>query len=971
MVISGNSPASSGSSTLFRELLSHEHVPRHLTRVPRDQQALLDRPEAWAAGRRGSGNDSVNVPPKVLDHLVYFHTANNLPPPAQKPQPLASSGPSPSGMERAADVPGSQEASRAATASPPSSPSPAPGTPVSWPSSPERPSLSANRDPSPSLSIKSQIGIQSQAPAPSELADIPSSPLNYPSPTRASPKRPIPSTKFAQPVFKRRRIEDFPPSSGGQEDDLEMAIPGALHQDAPPITRIAAHLFTTSNGVAASSPPCGQGSMVPSTYNDPKSPTAASTPGKKRRFKKIKFSSSDDFSGIPLGGVTAAQRSTIPCSQIGERSGSAPSARQTATSSGADSRSSLQAPQVVHETPISTKTKRGKQVQPVVADPRPEAQVTEGSADALVSTTPGDQDDAVVYSRLYNTVVTQTELDAQAKELGMKQLRAQLDHEWDAEGSDWLPPDLRPSRASLSVDSLRVLCNVTKAAVRGGVPLSRLWSEPDGPLYRAAANRPEAELSFSEELDHSVFDFLGSEMTRVERQKRGTAFASPDAQNSTGLPEEVLYPSQEEMSASFAKPPLEAYCEAYPVFSTNTEEFVNACLAVAYLREDGGLPVWLYDDFIRAFITGYVPYVNRHGDDTSALTSLQWYVQNVHRPVFQKSVITSKNLDQVFTAYPEEARILEDSKTDSEVDKSRAAQQKTTRGADESAAKSADDLVPQSRAATAENNPSRPSNGVGAPDDAAKSSALLPAVETPNVHAKDQVRVKNEDDTGESRNILEIPERNPAPCGSSPAPPSGSGDQQQQVGVAQPVQEVEMLDMEDEYGDNEIVIMSTQPEPTASQSNKTTLKKSVGNPAHVNSPSSKSVVQPVSQEPFFAHRHSNFENLSASQKHQDERVAETPRPQKQKPPAASSPPGGNGATSTEKKRMRRSMPATFDWGPQSRVPPGSPTPSTLSTLTQESGVKKSKKTKKTTKKMTSQEYLAHLRAQGFGGPKKT
>ncbi|GKT43253.1 uncharacterized protein ColSpa_03434 [Colletotrichum spaethianum] len=229
-------------------------------------------------------------------------------------------------------------------------------------------------------------------------------------------------------------------------------------------------------------------------------------------------------------------------------------------------------------------------------------------------------------------------------------------------------------------------------AIKNGTRLSRLWSEPDGILHRAALQQANGKLVFPEELVHMTLDLYGTEMSGVtshptrtaeeplKRASRPTsrhevaneariakstshessarvqapqdAPSSPQVANKYRRPVETSpRPPREVTAKTFAQGPLEAFRNAYPSYSGSVGDFVKACLTIKDLRRKLLLPKWLYDDFIRAFVDGFVPYIETLDDDESPLSAYQWYVEYVDQPAFQGGIVTRENLHQVFKVY--------------------------------------------------------------------------------------------------------------------------------------------------------------------------------------------------------------------------------------------------------------------------------------------------------------------------------
>ena len=104
--------------------------------------------------------------------------------------------------------------------------------------------------------------------------------------------------------------------------------------------------------------------------------------------------------------------------------------------------------------------------------------------------------------------------------------------------------------------------------------------------------------------------------------------------------------------------PWDAYKKAYPDFCGTVGDFVRACMCVQDLQTKRALPVFLYDDFIRAFAKDYLTYIGslEFDDDSQPLTAVQWYNENVDNPVYNKSIINRQNLEVILITFPDEVR---------------------------------------------------------------------------------------------------------------------------------------------------------------------------------------------------------------------------------------------------------------------------------------------------------------------------
>ncbi|KAK2048244.1 hypothetical protein LZ31DRAFT_550617 [Colletotrichum somersetense] len=681
-----SSSDASDSSVPFG-ILKDSSIPQKFTVIPKDQKVLLERNDSWiSALNQDSRKGPVNVPTNVLDTIKYFHTSHTLPPAAQKSNVEASSGPLETEAEPAVpSAPAREQEDGVGLSS-------NPGTPVSWAETPVQ-SPHAPRQhlaPSPALSIKSQIVIESQS-GPSRVAsqssppDRPSSPPQIGSspPMQAAPKRHIAPLAGS----KRRPHEAFPSSSAGPEDELETAIPDALVEATPPINRMAARVATASQAVT--SPPCGQGSMVPSTYRDVKSPEEKAQAPKKRRMKQIDFSPSPEgqSKGSSNRDRTSARPAVPPVAPLQEFSLTSSASRNPLALPTSDTQPSLDTHRNVKDTRgFSSAATNGQQAGAIPRPVSPDQGPARDYEDQVMTGT------NTVSEAPHRAMPNDSSFDKPAQNPGCQDIISYLDHEWNAENLDWLPPTLKHFRPALTARSLETLQKITSLAIKNGTRLSRLWSEPDGLLYRSAQQQAHGKLNFPEELAHMTLDLHGTEIagmashsarapeqvlkgssrptsrheaatqtraanpsppaspTAVQAQRN--APASPQVTNNHGRPIETPpRPPREAVAKTFARDPLEAFRNVYPSYSGSAGDFVKACLTIKDLRRKLLLPKWLYDDFIRAFVDGFIPYIETLDDDESPLSAYQWYVEYVDSPAFEGGVVTRENLHQVFKVY--------------------------------------------------------------------------------------------------------------------------------------------------------------------------------------------------------------------------------------------------------------------------------------------------------------------------------
>lgn len=102
--------------------------------------------------------------------------------------------------------------------------------------------------------------------------------------------------------------------------------------------------------------------------------------------------------------------------------------------------------------------------------------------------------------------------------------------------------------------------------------------------------------------------------------------------------------------------PYDAYIAQYPEYHGSVWDFMRACICLNYMQQRDMLREFLYDDFIRAFQEEYPYYVVEFGGN---LPAQQWFNRLRGPVVYYNMVITRDTLQQVFKAYPEVHRGIE------------------------------------------------------------------------------------------------------------------------------------------------------------------------------------------------------------------------------------------------------------------------------------------------------------------------
>ncbi|OHE90762.1 hypothetical protein CORC01_13934 [Colletotrichum orchidophilum] len=999
------SPASSSDQSITSApfgLRNGAPIPRKFVRIPKDQQALLDHQGSWiSAPKDHPQQNPARVPPKVLEQIKYFHTSRTLPPPAQKPKALLSSGPTAT-TSVSENAPNDEQEDGGKSDSEPEVPV------SSWPESPPRPprEVELQETPSPAPSIRSQVMTERQSSA-TRISQSPppqtrSSPQMRSSPPviSATKRKPSPTTRL-----KRCQIEAFPSSSAGVEEELETAIPGALCEATPPINRTAARLAAVSQAVT--SPPCGQGSMVPSTYKDVKSPEKAEGPvNKKRRFKAIPATEFDANSQEVVEKGHSAKttpQSIIPLflpPQGIQKTSSESAIASTPLVAGA--RPDLGILKVVKDTPSLSKTvdPSHEANETSYPDPRPSGAHVRPSIESGGNV----KTSALLGPR--EALSEDAGWNSSKLEVRRQEVISHLNEEWKRHGLDWIPPAFQHLRPTLTVHSLEVLQDITRQASKNGIPLARLWSEPDGLLFQAAMNLAKGKLVFSQELAEISLSFFEAEDSRLAKTRgpgssgearqataRGSSRpasphgaasniapvnpsppTSPSAMQGlqpTASPQALLdslYQSVETprppqamlAKPSFAQGPLEAFRQAYPSFSGSVGDFVKACFTIKDLRRKRLLPKWLYDDFIRAFVGGFVPYIESLDDDEEPLSAYQWYVEYVDRPAFQGGVVTRENLYQVFKIYNTEFKSARESLLESTTPFPEATQRRVS----EQSAALKPSIGPDTPIAQKANPTPRPRI------ETVRTSGSTPSKATPasRYSSPDEQFILSKTNGGgrvDEQRTTEAHTRNTSPIASDLPPTNREKDKQRMANkeiislrnapASAPTIQRHTNALQD---DEDVAFISSNPRPRMANPTKKGLIRTESNNTSTTPFAEKEPLNPLL---------SGLSTPKASKPTRDSIIAETP-PRKTAGPAK---------WTTQHPAVRRSLPASFSDArpPPASMPPkasglvtspaASPLPSstpnnTLPNFFQESRVKKPKQKTERTEKEGRKVALAKM-----------
>lgn len=284
-------------SRLFRP--PETKIPRRYAQIPKDQEKLLARDDAWSTA------GFPNVPNEVLQNLVDFHVQKKPAVSHQQPgsQRPGSRGSSPPGSPRAAP---SEEESRQQGEDVEEGSGDKKST-FSW-------SESDREGEKPRESPKSP-------PVPSSPQGLPTKPPELPRPKH-------------QAISLALKIP-FASSDIGSEAEMEIDPPRAVTDTAEPVRARMAAVATLQ---PAPTPPSAQVQIVPCSYSSHTSPAKpperpSQQPARRRRMKPIVFGSSQDDPESPPRTSTIVPETLAPSLQTKTPDAKSPSSNFAVISS--------------------------------------------------------------------------------------------------------------------------------------------------------------------------------------------------------------------------------------------------------------------------------------------------------------------------------------------------------------------------------------------------------------------------------------------------------------------------------------------------------------------------------------------------------------------------------------------------------------------------------------------------------------
>ena len=120
--------------------------------------------------------------------------------------------------------------------------------------------------------------------------------------------------------------------------------------------------------------------------------------------------------------------------------------------------------------------------------------------------------------------------------------------------------------------------------------------------------------------------------------------------------------------------PYEVFTEMYPeyteTYSGSLRQFIKACIYLEYLQQRRKLKESCWDELIRAFASGYIPYLNSNPPE--ALSMIEWFSDTTGPNVFEGGVITRQNLQYAFQKHPHETKSVKQAAKEREIEEDMA-----------------------------------------------------------------------------------------------------------------------------------------------------------------------------------------------------------------------------------------------------------------------------------------------------------
>ncbi|KAL2184386.1 hypothetical protein L209DRAFT_757859 [Thermothelomyces heterothallicus CBS 203.75] len=180
-------------------------------------------------------------------------------------------------------------------------------------------------------------------------------------------------------------------------------------------------------------------------------------------------------------------------------------------------------------------------------------------------------------------------------------------------------------------------------------------SRPSGPIINSSSTTqaqqdrpgPTSPVTPSVENHHDLMS--------AHRSGVATATASLQPAREQGPSE---FPSNTQSDTSSSQAPYTTFKAAYPDYEGSLGVYLRAVLSILPLQKKRALAEFLYDDFVRVFSTDFLTYISGQEANPRPLSAVEFYNENVSRPVYLRGVLTKNNLGETLNKYADEIRAI-------------------------------------------------------------------------------------------------------------------------------------------------------------------------------------------------------------------------------------------------------------------------------------------------------------------------
>ncbi|KAK8132509.1 hypothetical protein PG999_000682 [Apiospora kogelbergensis] len=664
-----NEPSSSQPFDLAFDVLGQGKLPRRIFKIPEDQSKILNDSNSWAEDLFRHPRGLVNVPGEVLQNVLEFHGRKLKAPSRQEGSAISSQ--SKNGLHgNTTAAPSLPSGLRSSPAHEDSDSDSAAGTLISsWPSSPP----AANRGPPEELAPgetapedSDDESFTSQLAGPSIAVMQTASSTGGPTSQReqSSLEQPFESQLHTRPPLqagagnsnpqKQPAFNDFPSSSPAQDEELEIVQPVAYDREMmPPPPHKAVEPNPTP-------PSAQQVQVVPSTFSEPQSSKSSSHLPQMKAARKHRVQPCVDVEKLLTGKLPTVK--PMPTSGLRAPPKAKPHT-YVLESSFSDETSSSVIPSTEHHQTLRTPSKGTNGISP----PKTLIRETQVSPQSNHSNGP-----------------------SQSSRPGPQTSRAvpRIAHPLSSSPRDHPLSILTQPPIALSqspkVTPLAAALRVISPAPSGTIPIpgpsdDSSGLQPDDTVAQSVMqndthgeekrNPEQTVADLGEQLKRAQLDTSYWREQSKSRSPRFIVHTAGDSKSASGTEnpprvsdDDAMVVNQVTQQVAMgekdnAQAPFNQYVNAYPTYigHGNLWDFVCSCTYIRVLQRKKALASYQYDDFIRAWVEGFVPHVR---SSLKPQVAIDWYMETVDNTRFQfcKGIITRDNIEMVFKEYPAESK---------------------------------------------------------------------------------------------------------------------------------------------------------------------------------------------------------------------------------------------------------------------------------------------------------------------------